>query len=138
MSAGQLRFVPAALWAGLIWWSSSFDWAALGWGLHAGAGLLPLWLPADKLVHGLVYATLGWLLRRPMRLQGARALAVALGLTIAWGLCDEVHQSFVPGRFADVMDLLADAVGGAIGAGLASGRALAASDQRQLSGDRDA
>jgi len=37
------------------------------------------------------------------------------GLTvILWGLSDEFHQSFVPGRDASGWDLLADAVGFAI------------------------
>ncbi|MGB5337658.1 MAG: VanZ family protein [Gammaproteobacteria bacterium] len=33
-------------------------------------------------------------------------------------MSDELHQLFVPGRSADIFDVLADAVGGLLGAGL--------------------
>jgi VanZ family protein len=36
-------------------------------------------------------------------------------LTMAWGLFDEIHQAFVPGRSADVLDLGADALGALVG-----------------------
>lgn len=39
----------------------------------------------------------------------------ALG-ALLYGLTDEYHQSLVPGREADVLDLLADTVGGLLGA----------------------
>jgi VanZ family protein len=35
--------------------------------------------------------------------------------TALYGLSDEVHQYFVPFRTADPLDLLADALGGALG-----------------------
>ncbi len=52
---------------------------------------------------------------------GGGAGAVSLGAwTIAtvYGVTDEWHQSFVPGRMADPRDLLADGVGAALGLGL--------------------
>jgi VanZ family protein len=36
---------------------------------------------------------------------------------VAYGLGDEVHQLFVPGRLFDLADLAADAAGGALGSG---------------------
>lgn len=35
----------------------------------------------------------------------------AFVLTCAYGILDEIHQSFVPGRSPDAMDVLADAAG---------------------------
>ncbi|MGB5540538.1 MAG: VanZ family protein, partial [Gammaproteobacteria bacterium] len=35
-----------------------------------------------------------------------------------YGVLDEIHQYFVPGRQADVLDVLADVSGGLLGAGL--------------------
>ena len=69
----------------------------------------------DKIEHALGYAALGILALRafhggftPARL-GPTLLA---GLTVVlWGISDEFHQSFVPGRDASVLDLLADTVG---------------------------
>ena len=48
----------------------------------------------------------------------ARWRTAALGalVTVAFGVSDEIHQSFVPGRDADVLDVVADALGAAVGA----------------------
>jgi VanZ family protein len=46
----------------------------------------------------------------PRRLDMRVAVAGVL-LTIAYAVTDEIHQSFVPGRSADVYDTYADAVG---------------------------
>ena len=80
----------------------------------------------DVVAHALVYAVLGALMLRA--LAGARWLRVTLGnaalavvLSAAYGLTDEFHQSFVPGRTAEARDLAADAAGGAAGAGLVWG-----------------
>ena len=40
---------------------------------------------------------------------------VAIALTTAYGMSDEWHQSFVPGRTADITDLRADATGAILG-----------------------
>lgn len=74
---------------------------------------------ADKLVHFGLYAVLATLTMRAAgaRQSSARAvLAVALALLV-WGLLDEWHQAFIPGRSADVADWAADAVGMIAGIG---------------------
>ena len=80
-------------------------------------------LPAhfwDKLVHFLVYAVLGVLFLIP--LAEARLSQVTMGkagmavfLSALYGAFDEVHQAFTPERTPDVRDLLADALGAALG-----------------------
>ena len=42
-------------------------------------------------------------------------MGCALVLSVFYGLTDEFHQMFVPGRVADLFDLLADAGGAIIG-----------------------
>ena len=42
---------------------------------------------------------------------GVRLAATAMLVSIAYGISDEVHQAFVPGRVADPYDVLADAIG---------------------------
>ena len=49
------------------------------------------------------------------RLSAVAALAAALAAV--YGVSDELHQSFVPGRTADGADVVADAVGAVLGAG---------------------
>jgi VanZ family protein len=73
----------------------------------------------DKHVHLLVYAGLAVVLVRA--LSGGRWAGVtpatslqAAMMTIAYGVIDEWHQAFVPGRHADARDVLADAVGAAL------------------------
>ena len=97
---------------GLIFWHSS--------------GPLPPETPPlvglDKIAHAAVYALLAWLAARALatlpRIAEAGWLPWAAALFAAlYGLSDEVHQSFVPGRSADVWDLAADtagAIGGAL------------------------
>ena len=47
------------------------------------------------------------------RLTAARGLA-AVVVAVVYGISDEWHQHFVPGRTSDVLDLLADAVGASL------------------------
>lgn len=71
---------------------------------------LPDWLPIDKLVHAALYGVLAALLYQA-GLGPFAAVAVA-GL---YGVTDEFHQMFVPGRFPDLFDWLADVTGAALG-----------------------
>ncbi len=74
---------------------------------------------SDSSGHSIGYAILGALLLRALahgRLSGVtwgRALAAFL-LASLYGVSDEAHQAFVPGRFPDPLDLLADSVGAAV------------------------
>jgi VanZ family protein len=76
----------------------------------------------DKVLHAIVYAVFGGLccLALPARVPKHFAVAVAGLLAIAYGLTDEFHQLFVPGRSADLRDVVADGVGGLFGAGAAA------------------
>lgn len=77
----------------------------------------------DKVMHFVTYAVLGFLATgaaSPGRetFSWKRVMAAAI-FTLFYGISDEFHQSFVPGRSASVFDLLADGLGGVAGAGLA-------------------
>ena len=83
---------------------------------------LPQWPYLDKMLHAAAYALLGFLFFRALsggRLAGNRNLTLILSiiLTGLYGLSDEIHQSFVPGRAAEAADALADLAGGFLGAG---------------------
>jgi VanZ family protein len=74
----------------------------------------------DVVVHALVYAALGaFVLRGLARAKMTNVTfglaAVAVGIATLYGLSDELHQSFVPGRVSDVRDLVADGVGAIVG-----------------------
>jgi VanZ family protein len=76
----------------------------------------------DKLVHFAVYGLLGVLVARALLLEGRgrRAFIIAAFAISAFGAFDEVHQMFIPGRFADVRDWVADSIGGAVTLGVFS------------------
>lgn len=89
----------AALWAGLIFWLSASP--------DARGGVAWLSFPyADKVAHGVAFGVLAVLIylawRRPWWVVTLASL---------YGVSDEVHQFFVPGRSADVTDWLADTLG---------------------------
>jgi VanZ family protein len=82
---------------------------------------VPLGGSSDLTVHGVVYALLGILMVRGLARGSWRGvttntLSVAVLLTIFYGFTDEYHQSFVPGRVADIRDVIADAFGACSGA----------------------
>jgi VanZ family protein len=78
----------------------------------------------DKVVHAGIYGVLGVLCflalpKSPARKVGTYVLWAGALVTL-YGFSDEFHQLFVPGRSADLKDVLADCVGGFAGAFAAS------------------
>jgi VanZ family protein len=74
------------------------------------------WIPhQDKLAHAAVFGALSYLLGRAALLGWkcpfGRAALFAIGLSAAYAIFDEWHQSFVPGRVVDWRDWLADLIG---------------------------
>ena len=111
-----------------LWWLglTAESGAALGYmALIFWASSGPTTIPfqqnvphVDKLLHLAAYAVLGVLLCLPSHrltrsiFWSAWFAVLAAGL---YGLSDEIHQSFVPGRSDDLYDLIADMAGGLIG-----------------------
>src|SRR5436190_1885900 len=69
----------------------------------------------------LVFACLGMLLARA--LAGGLTRTVTRGMVVTttvlsglYGVSDEIHQIFVPPRQVEVLDVVADTIGGALGA----------------------
>lgn len=107
--ARLLVFTPPVGLCGLIWYLSSQP-------------TLPDTQVNDKVMHFMVYGLLSALWTRAWwmttNLSGLRVGLSAFALTAVYGAIDELHQSFVPGRDASALDLLADAGGAAVGAAL--------------------
>ena len=115
------RWLAPALWAIVVLLSSSLP-------------MPPIVAPVgtDKGVHGVLYFGLGFLSGRALLLgKNARVwhlLVLVLGL-LAFGMLDEVHQRWIPGRTADRADWAADAVGSVVG--LAASVAVTRSRRRR-------
>jgi VanZ family protein len=74
----------------------------------------------DKVLHFVGYALLGALFLRAFktsRIKNNVKLMVILSVLLSslYGISDEIHQYFVPYRDADLMDVLADMLGGLMG-----------------------
>jgi len=99
---------PVALWAGLLFFLSSRS--DLG-----AAGRIPDWI-----THGTAYLAFAVLVARAAvgglgePLAGRTAAAVVLAVTL-YGVSDEWHQSFVPGRDSSAGDVAKDAGGATVG-----------------------
>lgn len=98
----MLRFVPYLCGVVAIWMVSSLERLAIPEPL--------LFCNSDKLMHMVAYAmlaSLAWFAVRAHR----RAPLSAFLMAALYGGIDELHQSFVPGRSASGLDLLADTLG---------------------------
>jgi VanZ family protein len=93
------RWGPAILWTAALFAASSRP--SLPVDLHSGT---------DKLAHFAAYSVLGFLLARgSVRSSIALPWVVLVGVLI--GGLDELYQSTVPNRVADVGDWIADSLG---------------------------
>jgi VanZ family protein len=74
---------------------------------------------SDKPAHAFGYLGFGVVIARalagglPLRITLRQAL-IGLALASFYGITDEVHQHFVPGRSADITDWYSDSIGSAV------------------------
>jgi VanZ family protein len=78
---------------------------------------------SDKTAHAAEYAVLGVLLARALAGPGWLSLrfpsvVAATVLAALYGVSDECHQLFVPGRNFEVRDMMADAAGASVATGV--------------------
>lgn len=72
----------------------------------------------QNVLHIPLYGLLAWLWCWSLGAWPARGSMVyvaALALTLGYGLFDEWHQSWVPGRYASTWDMIMNGVGAALG-----------------------
>jgi VanZ family protein len=113
----RLRLVHRIMGAGsAAWWIASGAYALVIFALSSqpdplGVQRLPPF--ADKIIHALVFGGLSFVLHMAWRrsFPGRPWFWPVIVITALYGLSDEIHQSFVPGRFMDAWDLMADTVG---------------------------
>lgn len=106
-----LAWAPAVAWAGVIFALSSQPV------LPSPPGM------SDKLAHAITYAILGaaclfGLVAADWRRIAPRTSVLAVIVAVLYGVSDEFHQAFVPGRTPDVFDVVADGAGAILAVGL--------------------
>ena len=73
----------------------------------------------DKLQHAVAYAILGTLVWRALAdMKALRRAIVAVLISVAYGIADEAHQAFVPGRECSFLDWMMDTAGATIAVAL--------------------
>lgn len=128
-----ISWALVVVWAGFIFFMSSNS----DTGLNEGLGLFSrifqdlkalqaqlFGSDADvisSLAHFCEYTVFGALLANALRchLPLGRACVLAIVCASLYGVTDEIHQLFVPGRMCDPMDWLVDTLGASLGSGLA-------------------
>ncbi len=73
----------------------------------------------DKIAHFAAYAVMAFLFARACYAHTSNLWKIVMfGFFIStfYGVSDEIHQKFVPGRVASIEDVIADAAGAMIGA----------------------
>lgn len=73
----------------------------------------------DKYLHMIEYGILSYLIIRALigsevKLSHAKLIILAVIFATLYGVSDEIHQIFVPGRSANILDVLADFTGASI------------------------
>lgn len=105
----QFRWLAVLAWMGLIFWLSSVE-------------KLPDPTPGDTDLVNIaghlgaygVLAMLNWWALLPHQIAFRQRLAIVFVIVLLYGISDEFHQSFVPGRRPDVKDIVTDLIGAAI------------------------
>ena len=102
-----LRWPPALFIFGYNWYLSSQETIA-----H-----MPSFWNADKLVHCVCFAGLAFWVAFGIgtRLPTTWRIMLPTAIVSVWGIIDEIHQSFTPGRETSALDWCADTVGAVIG-----------------------
>lgn len=111
----------------LAWLLPALGYAAVIFWLSSQSNPLPfmprVFWTSDKLLHAVEYGgfavVVTWGLDHVARTGPRTAALLAVVVGAFYGLTDEIHQSFVPGRSADVRDWVADVAGASLGALLA-------------------
>jgi VanZ family protein len=102
---------------------AAFQWVSPNW---------------QNLLHVPLYAglALSWLWAlAPTSLDYRNRLTITALLTTAWGVLDEAHQSFVPGRYPSWTDIMLNLLGGAIVLAHFTLRARATTDRGRCKSD---
>ena len=113
-----LRF-PAIFVMGVSWYLSSQERL-----------YMPDFQNSDKLVHFVCFGFLAfcwtlWFSNESWKIKSKRSvllrnvlllrILIVVAIVSIYGIIDEIHQSFVPGRFCSVFDWIADTLGAGMG-----------------------
>ena len=99
-----------------VYWILVVLYATLIFGLSSYPlpGRIHFVYSSDKIVHIFEYgilASLIYLALKNFKIRKYKIFMLAFIIVFIYGLSDEIHQYFVPGRTADIFDVMANGVG---------------------------
>jgi len=99
-----------------IYWLLSFFYMGLIFYLssYPVAIKVPSFFCSDKLVHIVEYGILASLIYVALKKGNVtkhHVVALAFAISFLYGVSDEIHQYFVPGRQGDIFDVMANGIG---------------------------
>ena len=107
------------VWSVVAPWLATSGYMSLIFLLSSMQLQIPSQLPeySDKVVHALIYMPLAFLFYISLRRSGFNKYIFLISFLLAgiYGITDEFHQSFVPGRNAAAADVVADFIGAVLG-----------------------
>ena len=118
-----IYWIPVAIWMGFIFLLSSYAGATLERTQERPFGIVPseivLVATSEIVVHPVEFGVLAILVYRLLgsysSIRWRYVLVGSLLFAIGYGLLDEFHQSFVPGRSSTLADVGLDALGALVG-----------------------
>ena len=100
-----LKWIPALFIMGVSWYLSS----------KSLIGYMPKFINADKLVHLVCFAGLAFWVAFGFNLKKYSQFWISSIFVSVYGIIDEIHQSFTPGRFVSFFDWCCDSIGAVLG-----------------------
>lgn len=104
-------WAPPVIWASLIFFFSSLT-------VTPTSEIYWQDFVIKKTAHLIEYGIFAALLYRALRMEGvvkSKAIFWAIFISVIYGILDEFHQSFTPGREPRVRDVFFDTIGGILG-----------------------
>lgn len=113
-----LKWIPAAFITAVSWHLSDLE----------KIEQMPSFAGADKIVHGICFAGLAFWVSFACGTRSIARIWIPAALTAAYGIIDEIHQHYTPGRSCSFFDWTADAAGAVLGSLCFAACAYAASE----------
>lgn len=88
------------------------------WGIGSGSETDVMTFLVRKSAHSIAYFIFGILAFNAVRLLGlstTKKILLSIGIVVLYAMSDELHQLFVPGRSAELRDVLIDSIAGTVG-----------------------
>ena len=101
----MFRWIPALFIIAMSWYLSS----------KSQIGLIPLFYGADKLVHLVCFAGLSFWGTFALNIKSYKSFWLPTIFVSVYGIIDEIHQSFTPGRDVSFFDWCCDSIGAVLG-----------------------